>query len=222
MRRKKPLPPEICREAAGSRRGCPRRMNHRLLGYTAPAVVIHHNKPATRRKKEIFIMRIGTNELLIILVAVIADLWTQEPLPKLGKMFGKTINGFQEGHGGAGGVRIYLRRRLRRRPLRRRTRSNCIRTLKQKAEVVWKMTQHDADRPSERTRNQLIICAVVFGGSVVVSLAYDRLIDVLTAMGRLLPVRVHCPQENATGISGLHPGWRGHGAGGILPHLRLW
>jgi len=56
------------------------------------------NTPATRRgkKKEIFIMRIGTNELLIILVVVLL-IFGPKNLPKLGKMFGKTINGFKKG-----------------------------------------------------------------------------------------------------------------------------
>jgi sec-independent protein translocase protein TatA len=56
------------------------------------------NTPATRRgkKKEIFIMRIGTNELLIILVVALL-IFGPKNLPKLGKMFGKTINGFKKG-----------------------------------------------------------------------------------------------------------------------------
>ena len=41
-------------------------------------------------------MRIGTNELLIILVVVLLTFWTQEPA-EAGKMFGKTINGFKKG-----------------------------------------------------------------------------------------------------------------------------
>ena len=43
------------------------------------------NTPATRRgkKKEIFIMRIGTNELLIILVVVLL-IFGPKNLPKLG------------------------------------------------------------------------------------------------------------------------------------------
>ena len=53
------------------------------------------NTPATRRgkKKEIFI---GTNELLIILVVALL-IFGPKNLPKLGKMFGKTINGFKKG-----------------------------------------------------------------------------------------------------------------------------
>ena len=47
-------------------------------------------------KKEIFIMRIGTNELLIILVVALL-IFGPKNLPKLGKMFGKTINGFKKG-----------------------------------------------------------------------------------------------------------------------------
>ena len=39
-------------------------------------------------------MRIGTNELLIILVVVLL-IFGPKNLPKLGKMFGKTINGFK-------------------------------------------------------------------------------------------------------------------------------
>ena len=39
-------------------------------------------------------MRIGTNELLIIL-AVALLIFGPKNLPKLGKMFGKTINGFK-------------------------------------------------------------------------------------------------------------------------------
>ena len=41
-------------------------------------------------------MRIGTNELLIIL-AVALLIFGPKNLPKLGKMFGKTINGFKKG-----------------------------------------------------------------------------------------------------------------------------
>ena len=41
-------------------------------------------------------MRIGTNELLIILVVVLL-IFGPKNLPKLGKMFGKTINGFKKG-----------------------------------------------------------------------------------------------------------------------------
>ena len=49
-------------------------------------------------------MRIGTNELLIIL-AVALLIFGPKNLPKLGKMFGKTINGFKKG--GAGGFRRF-------------------------------------------------------------------------------------------------------------------
>ena len=41
-------------------------------------------------------MRIGTNELLIILVVVLL-IFGPKNLPKLGKMFGKTMNGFKKG-----------------------------------------------------------------------------------------------------------------------------
>ena len=41
-------------------------------------------------------MRIGTNELLIIL-AVALLIFGPKNLPKLGTMFGKTINGFKKG-----------------------------------------------------------------------------------------------------------------------------
>ena len=41
-------------------------------------------------------MRIGTNELLIIL-AVALLIFGPKNLPKLGKMFGKTINCFKKG-----------------------------------------------------------------------------------------------------------------------------
>ena len=41
-------------------------------------------------------MRIGTNELLIILVVALL-IFGPKDLPKLGKMFGKTINGFKKG-----------------------------------------------------------------------------------------------------------------------------
>ena len=41
-------------------------------------------------------MRIGTNQLLIILVVVLL-IFGPKNLPKLGKMFGKTINGFKKG-----------------------------------------------------------------------------------------------------------------------------
>ena len=41
-------------------------------------------------------MRIGTNELLIIL-AVALLIFGPKNLPKLGMMFGKTINGFKKG-----------------------------------------------------------------------------------------------------------------------------
>ena len=41
-------------------------------------------------------MRIGTNELLIILVVALL-IFGPKNLPKLGKMFGKTSNGFKKG-----------------------------------------------------------------------------------------------------------------------------
>ena len=41
-------------------------------------------------------MRIGTNELLVILVIALL-IFGPKNLPKLGKMFGKTINGFKKG-----------------------------------------------------------------------------------------------------------------------------
>lgn len=41
-------------------------------------------------------MRIGTNELLIIL-AVALLIFGPKNLPKLGKMFGKTMNSFKKG-----------------------------------------------------------------------------------------------------------------------------
>ncbi len=73
-------------------------------------------------------MRIGTNELLIILVVALL-IFGPKNLPKLGKMFGKTINGFKKGMEERRIPTIprrRLRRRLRRRPLRRtKTRSNC-------------------------------------------------------------------------------------------------
>ena len=40
-------------------------------------------------------MRIGTNELLIILVVVLL-IFGPKNLPKLGKMFGKTIKGMED------------------------------------------------------------------------------------------------------------------------------
>ena len=41
-------------------------------------------------------MRIGTNELLIILVVALL-IFGPKNLPKLGKMFGKTMKNFKEG-----------------------------------------------------------------------------------------------------------------------------
>lgn len=41
-------------------------------------------------------MRIGTQELIIILVVVLI-IFGPKNLPKLGKMFGKTMKGFKEG-----------------------------------------------------------------------------------------------------------------------------
>ena len=41
-------------------------------------------------------MRIGTTELLIILVVVLL-IFGPKNLPKLGKMFGKTMNNFKKG-----------------------------------------------------------------------------------------------------------------------------
>ena len=41
-------------------------------------------------------MRIGTNELLIILVVALL-IFGPKNLPKLGKMFCKTINGYKKG-----------------------------------------------------------------------------------------------------------------------------
>ncbi len=41
-------------------------------------------------------MRIGTTELLMILIVVLI-IFGPKNLPKLGKMFGKTMTGFKEG-----------------------------------------------------------------------------------------------------------------------------
>ena len=41
-------------------------------------------------------MRIGTTELIVILVIALL-IFGPKNLPKLGKMFGKTINGFKKG-----------------------------------------------------------------------------------------------------------------------------
>ncbi len=41
-------------------------------------------------------MRLGTPELILILVVVLL-IFGPKNLPKLGKMFGKTINGFKKG-----------------------------------------------------------------------------------------------------------------------------
>lgn len=41
-------------------------------------------------------MRIGTNELIIVLVVVLI-IFGPKNLPKLGKMFGKTMKGFKDG-----------------------------------------------------------------------------------------------------------------------------
>lgn len=41
-------------------------------------------------------MRIGTTELIVILVIALL-VFGPKNLPKLGKMFGKTINGFKQG-----------------------------------------------------------------------------------------------------------------------------
>lgn len=41
-------------------------------------------------------MRMGTNELIIVLVVVLI-IFGPKNLPKLGKMFGKTMKGFKEG-----------------------------------------------------------------------------------------------------------------------------
>jgi sec-independent protein translocase protein TatA len=41
-------------------------------------------------------MRVGTNEVLIILLVALIVFGPQQ-LPKLGKMFGKTMKNFQEG-----------------------------------------------------------------------------------------------------------------------------
>jgi sec-independent protein translocase protein TatA len=52
---------------------------------------------ALRRKtKESYIMRISTNELIIVLVVVLL-IFGPKNLPKLGKMFGKTMKNFKEG-----------------------------------------------------------------------------------------------------------------------------
>ena len=43
-------------------------------------------------------MRVGMNEMLVIL-AVVLIIFGPKNLPKLGKMFGKTMKGFKEGIG---------------------------------------------------------------------------------------------------------------------------
>ena len=69
-------------------------------------------------------MRIGTNELLIILVVALL-IFGPKNLPKLGNMFGKTINGFKKGMEDEEGSMIPRRRPRRRFPRRTKTRSNC-------------------------------------------------------------------------------------------------
>lgn len=69
-------------------------------------------------------MRIGTNELLIILVVALL-IFGPKNLPKLGKMFGKTINGFKKGMEDEEGSDDPRRRPRRRFPRRTKTRSNC-------------------------------------------------------------------------------------------------
>ena len=67
----------------------------------APAVVGQklESSPPERRgksKKEIIIMRIGPQELIIVLIIVLV-IFGPKNLPKLGKMFGKTMKNFKEG-----------------------------------------------------------------------------------------------------------------------------
>jgi sec-independent protein translocase protein TatA len=50
----------------------------------------------SEEKGENLLMRISTNELLIVLLIVLV-IFGPKQLPKLGKMFGKTMKGFKEG-----------------------------------------------------------------------------------------------------------------------------
>ena len=60
-----------------------------------------------------------------------------------------------------------------------------VKRKKKKAEVMAEDGSMTLTGHLKELRNRLIICAVVFVVGVVVSLAYaDRLIDLLTAMGR--------------------------------------
>jgi|GEM_PF-709792 len=68
-------------------------------------------------------MRIGTNELLIILVVVLL-IFGPKNLPKLGKMFGKTMNNFKKGMEESEEGRTRPLPRPRPRLRRRTTRSN--------------------------------------------------------------------------------------------------
>jgi twin arginine-targeting protein translocase, tatA/E family len=57
------------------------------------------SSPPERRgksKKEIIIMRIGPQEFIIVLIIVLV-IFGPKNLPKLGKMFGKTMKNFKEG-----------------------------------------------------------------------------------------------------------------------------
>ena len=69
-------------------------------------------------------MRIGTNELLIILVVALL-IFGPKNLPKLGKMFGKTINGSRRAWRTRKAPMIPRRRPRSRFPRRTKTRSNC-------------------------------------------------------------------------------------------------
>ena len=61
-----------------------------------------------------------------------------------------------------------------------------VKRKKKKAEVMAEDGSMTLTGHLKELRNRLIICAVVFVVGVVVSLAYaDRLIDLLTAMGRV-------------------------------------
>ena len=96
---------------------------------------------------------------------------------------------------------------------------------KMKAEVMAEDGSMTLTGHLKELRNRLIICAVVFVVGVVVSLAYaDRLIDLLTAMGRDYYQFVSiAPQEKSDAVfPGVHSGrCGGNGACGLLQHLRL-
>ena len=131
-------------------------------------------------------MRIGPQEFIIVLIIVLV-IFGPKNLPKLGKMFGKTMKNFKEGmedvdeNGDAKPAETKTVEKAEKKDEEYFVAPNVTR--KKKAEVMSDDGSMTLTGHLKELRNRLIICAAVFVVGVIGFLAIsDKLIDLLTAM----------------------------------------